>query len=172
MLLDDSTQEIVPGLTRAYQLAGRAVVWTFAPPLLAPEVQSLPNTYYQNTLLPLAKAWKTAAQEVLLNWPSEQPYWAVHACPTLGDLIGPTALSKLARINLRSIWLEPKPAPAGPGPTQSRLAIILDPQLSAQFNWRETSLTPGHVYSLFLAADAAQYAAVLPEALAWLASGE
>lgn len=104
--------------------------------------------------------------------PPAQPYLTLYECPTLGGVLRTTALDTLTGLNLRSIWLEVDAAANAhrPQPSRSRLAIILDPALSARFVWRPSTVA-AHVYKLFLAPNAELWQQARAEALGWLEAG-
>jgi len=176
MSTPDPTTEIMPGLTREWLAEGRIVAWTFAPPpIIDEQAIFLSSAYFENTLRPLARAWMKAVRETLMAWPPDKPYLAIHDLPTLAQLVGATALKNLAGLDIRSIWVDRKAAndPALPQPLRWRLALILDPWLSARFNWAapprpETT----NLYKLFFAEDDASRAQARAEALAWLKKDE
>ncbi len=167
--------EIMPGLTREWMAEGRIVAWTFAPPPIADEqATSLSSAYFENTLLPMAQAWMKAARETLTAWPPDKPYLAIHDLPTLAQLVGATALKNLAGLDIRSIWVDRNAAKdlALPQPIRWRLAIILDPWLSARFKWATYKEEKTNTYKLFFAEDEATREQARADALAWLKKDE
>jgi len=163
MPTSDTPLEIMPGLQRETAAEGRIVLWTFAPPAIDPNAMSIPASYYEEQLLPLATAWKKAVLETLTAWPADQPYLALHYLPTLGDLIGSSALNKLAKIDVKNIWLAPdgKPSAEMPQPSHSRLALMVDPTMSVRFKLPRPE--DQHMVQIFFTSGNAR-----AEALAWL----
>jgi len=162
--------EIMPGLRREMLEDDRIVVWTFAPPgITDPGVMSIPADYFQNTLRPMAQAWMKATRETLTTWPADKPYLAVHELPTLAQLVGATSLGKLVGLDIRSIWVDRATDDELPSPIWWRLAVILDPVLSARFNWA-TLPQPAtrNIFKPFFAEDEEMRVQARADAVTWL----
>jgi hypothetical protein len=176
MSTDSLITEIMPGLTREMLEDRRIVVWTFAlPPIPDEQATSISTAYLEKTLRPLAQAWMTAARETLIAWPKDKPYLALHDLPTLAQLVRATALKNLVGLDIRSIWINRNAArdAALPQPIWWRLAVILNPQLSAHLNWIIAQpAEKANTHQIFLAEDEASRQQAREEALAWLKKDE